>query len=222
MASVRYLVHDVDQAIAFYTQLGFTLRQQFGPAMAIVAHDDLTLWLAGPRASAAKPMPDGRVPGPGGWNRFVLQVADLSVLVASLRSQGVKIPQRHRRWTGWPADTLRRSVGQRRGAVRTGGVRLTARVHAACGSGGTFRSADALTAAARSIACAMRSSSLESSPARLQLKNMRATPSGSIAVAMTRHQCTATNAMPVSDTRSTARSMSSTTAIGLPSAPWIA
>jgi catechol 2,3-dioxygenase-like lactoylglutathione lyase family enzyme len=89
MASVRYLVNDVDQAITFYTQLGFTLRQQFGPAMAIVAHDDLTLWLAGPRASAAKPMPDGRVPGPGGWNRFVLQVADLSALVATLRAQGV-------------------------------------------------------------------------------------------------------------------------------------
>ncbi len=89
MASVRYLVHNVDQAIAFYTQLGFTLRQQFGPAMAIVAHEDLTLWLAGPRASAAKPMPDGKVPGPGGWNRFVLQVADLAGLVATLRAQGV-------------------------------------------------------------------------------------------------------------------------------------
>jgi catechol 2,3-dioxygenase-like lactoylglutathione lyase family enzyme len=64
MASVRDLVQDVDQAIAFYTRLGFTLRQQFGPAMAIVVHDDLTLWLAGPRASASKPMPDGRTPGP--------------------------------------------------------------------------------------------------------------------------------------------------------------
>ena len=89
MASVRYLVHDVDQAIAFYTRLGFTLRQQFGPAMAIVAHGDLTLWLAGPRASASKPMPDGRTPGPGGWNRFVLQVADLPAIVADLRAQGV-------------------------------------------------------------------------------------------------------------------------------------
>ena len=89
MVSVRYLVHDVDQAIAFYTQLGFALRQQFGPAMAIVARDDLTLWLAGPRASAAKPMPDGRTPEPGGWNRFVLQVADLADLVVTLRAQGV-------------------------------------------------------------------------------------------------------------------------------------
>jgi catechol 2,3-dioxygenase-like lactoylglutathione lyase family enzyme len=89
MASVRYLVHDVDAAIAFYARLGFALRQQFGPAMAIMARDDLTLWLAGPLASAAKPMPDGRVPQPGGWNRFVLQVADLRTLVATLRAQGV-------------------------------------------------------------------------------------------------------------------------------------
>ena len=89
MVSMRYLVHDVDQAIAFYTQLGFALRQQFGPAMAIVARDDLTLWLAGPRASAASPMPDGRLPEPGGWNRFVLQVADLADLVATLRARGV-------------------------------------------------------------------------------------------------------------------------------------
>jgi len=89
MASVRYLVGDVDQAIGFYTRLGFTLRQQFGPAMAIMVQDDLTLWLAGPRASAAKPMPDGRVPEPGGWNRFVLPVTDLEGLVVRLRAQGI-------------------------------------------------------------------------------------------------------------------------------------
>jgi catechol 2,3-dioxygenase-like lactoylglutathione lyase family enzyme len=89
MASVRYLVRDVDQAIAFYTKLGFALRQQFGPAMAILEHGDLTLWLAGPRASAARPMPDGRTPEPGGWNRFVLQVADLADLVAKLRADGI-------------------------------------------------------------------------------------------------------------------------------------
>jgi len=90
MASVRYLVHDVDQAVAFYTGLGFTLRQQFGPAMAILARDDLTLWLAGRRASAAKPMPDGRQPEPGGWNRFVLPVSDLMATVTTLRAQGVQ------------------------------------------------------------------------------------------------------------------------------------
>lgn len=90
MASVRYLVHDVQAAIAFYVDhLGFTLRQQFGPAMAIVAQGDLTLWLAGPPSSAAKPMPDGRRPEPGGWARFVLEVADLPAMVTRLRTAGV-------------------------------------------------------------------------------------------------------------------------------------
>lgn len=90
MAAVRYLVNDVPAAIAFYTgHLGFTLKQQFGPAMAILAHDDLTLWLAGPMASAAKPMPDGRQPVPGGWGRFVLEVQDLPALVDRLRAAGV-------------------------------------------------------------------------------------------------------------------------------------
>ena len=89
MASVRYLVRDVDQAVACYQRLGFSLRQQFGPAMAIMAREDLTLWLAGPRASAARPMPDGRTPEPGGWNRFVLTVTDLAALVRTLREQGM-------------------------------------------------------------------------------------------------------------------------------------
>jgi catechol 2,3-dioxygenase-like lactoylglutathione lyase family enzyme len=90
MAAVRYLVTDVNEAIEFYTAgLGFELKQQFAPAMAILARGDLTLWLAGPAASAAKPMPDGRKPEPGGWNRFVLEVDDLSGLVATLRQRGV-------------------------------------------------------------------------------------------------------------------------------------
>jgi catechol 2,3-dioxygenase-like lactoylglutathione lyase family enzyme len=90
MATVRYLVDDVGRAVAFYTEhLGFTLRQQFGPAMAILARDDLTLWLAGPVSSAARPMPDGRKPAPGGWNRIVVQVPDLAATVAKLREHGV-------------------------------------------------------------------------------------------------------------------------------------
>jgi len=90
MATVRYLVHDVPAAIAFYAgHLGFEVRQQFGPAMAILARGDLTLWLAGPMASAAKPMPDGRAPAPGGWGRFVLEVEDLPGMVARLRAAGV-------------------------------------------------------------------------------------------------------------------------------------
>src|SRR5262245_48811483 len=91
MAAVRYFVNDVDQSIAFYTgPLGFTLKQQFGPAMAILSRGDLTLWLAGAGASASRPMPDGRQPEPGGWNRFVLQVEDLSSLVAELKDRGIK------------------------------------------------------------------------------------------------------------------------------------
>lgn len=90
MAEIRYIVDDVDQAVAFYTRhLDFVLKQQFGKAMAIVTRGDLTLWLAGPAASAQRPMPDGRRPEPGGWNRFVIKVADLAALVARLRSQGV-------------------------------------------------------------------------------------------------------------------------------------
>ena len=122
MISVRYLVHDVGQAITFYTQLGFALRQQFGPAMAIMGRDDLTLWLAGPRASAARPMPDGRKPEPGGWNRFVLQVTDLAGTGGNTAGTGRDIPQRYRRRTRRAADPLRGSVGQRGGTVRAGSV----------------------------------------------------------------------------------------------------
>jgi catechol 2,3-dioxygenase-like lactoylglutathione lyase family enzyme len=90
MATVRYIVDDVEAAIAFYTEaLGFSVRQQFGGAMAILARDDLTLWVAGPLASASKALPDGRRPGSGGWNRFVLEVADLPTLSAELRGRGV-------------------------------------------------------------------------------------------------------------------------------------
>jgi len=91
MASVRYLVNDVDVAMNFYSKaLGFELKQQFGPAMAILVKDGLTLWLAGPQSSAAKAMPDGQKPQPGGWNRFVLQVDNLSGLVEKLRSENVR------------------------------------------------------------------------------------------------------------------------------------
>ena len=90
MATIRYLVADVGEAVAFYVdRLGFTVDREYGPAIAILRRDDLTLWVAGPTASAARPMPDGRKPGPGGWNRFVLEVDDLEGLVAGLRAQGV-------------------------------------------------------------------------------------------------------------------------------------
>ena len=68
MAVFRYIVADVAQAVDFYSRrLGFVVDKQFGPAMAIVRRDDITLWLAGPASSAARPMPDGRKPEPGGW-----------------------------------------------------------------------------------------------------------------------------------------------------------
>ena len=91
MAHVRYIVADVDEAIGFYvSKLGFELKRQYGPAFAIVVHGDLTLWLAGPKASASRPMPDGVVPSPGGWSRFALMVDDLESLVSKLTDEGVK------------------------------------------------------------------------------------------------------------------------------------
>lgn len=80
------MVEDVDDAVEFYTELlGFQLVQQFGPAMAILERDDLRLWLAGPPSSAAKPMPDGSKPAPGGWNRVVLTFENLESVVNELQ-----------------------------------------------------------------------------------------------------------------------------------------
>jgi len=91
MAQIRYMVRDVDKSIAFYTSmLGFELQQQFGPAMAILIKDDLSLWIAGPKSSAAKSMPDGSKPEPGGWSRFVLTVENLDELVNKLKGEGIK------------------------------------------------------------------------------------------------------------------------------------
>ena len=88
-ASVRYIVSDVDRSIAFYRDvLGFKLEQQLGEAFARMSRGDLTLWVSGPTSSAARPMPDGRRPEPGGWNRFVIEVADLERVVADARAAG--------------------------------------------------------------------------------------------------------------------------------------
>jgi catechol 2,3-dioxygenase-like lactoylglutathione lyase family enzyme len=89
MATVRYLVGDVERAEAFYVeQLGFVVEQEMLPAFARIRRDDLTLWLAGPTSSAARPMPDGRQPEPGGWNRFVIEVDDLAAVIESLGAAG--------------------------------------------------------------------------------------------------------------------------------------
>jgi catechol 2,3-dioxygenase-like lactoylglutathione lyase family enzyme len=90
MAVVRYLVEDVDTAVAFYTDhLGFDLERRMGPAFAIVSQGDLSLWLSGPQSSAARPMPDGRQPEPGGWNRLVVVVDDLEAKVEALKQAGL-------------------------------------------------------------------------------------------------------------------------------------
>lgn len=89
MATARYLVNEVEASVGFYRKLGFEVVQQFGPNMAIVKKDDLTLWLAGPGASAARPMPDGRKPEPGGWNRIVVETGDIEGLSAALKADGL-------------------------------------------------------------------------------------------------------------------------------------
>ena len=89
MTSARYIVNDVDAAVAFYTgQLGFEVKQHFDQAMAILERDGSEFWLAGPSASAQRPMPDGRQPMPGGWNRIVIHVEDIAATVEALRSSG--------------------------------------------------------------------------------------------------------------------------------------
>ena len=90
MVNVRYLVDDVQAAIDFYTtHLGFTLHTARLPAFADVTRGNLRLLLAGPGSSAGRPMPDGRKPGPGGWNRIHLIVEDISAEVDKLRAAGV-------------------------------------------------------------------------------------------------------------------------------------
>ena len=90
VVNVRYLVDDVQAAIDFYTtHLGFTLRTAQLPAFADVTRGNLRLLLAGPASSAARPMPDGRQPGPGGWNRIHLIVTDITAEVERLRAAGV-------------------------------------------------------------------------------------------------------------------------------------
>jgi catechol 2,3-dioxygenase-like lactoylglutathione lyase family enzyme len=91
MVSVRYMVDDVDEAVAFYTKLlGFELMFQAGPPFAEVKRGKLRLLLAGPASSAGRPMSDGTKPGPGGWNRIHLIVDDLPAEVARLRAAGVQ------------------------------------------------------------------------------------------------------------------------------------
>ena len=88
MVSVRYMVNNVEDAVDFYTKhLDFEVLTCF-PAFADVARGQLRLLLSGPESSAARPMPDGEQPGPGGWNRIHLIVGDIAAEVARLRAAG--------------------------------------------------------------------------------------------------------------------------------------
>ena len=89
--NVRYMVHDVEAAIKWYTtHLGFTVLSSYPPAFADVALGSLRLLLSGPTSSAGRPMPDGARPEAGGWNRIHLVVDDLPSEVARLRAAGVQ------------------------------------------------------------------------------------------------------------------------------------
>ena len=88
--NVRYMVDDVEASIAFYvTHLGFELISSAAPAFADVRRGTLRLLLSGPASSAGRPMPDGRIPGPGGWNRIHLIVDDIQAEVDRLGAEGV-------------------------------------------------------------------------------------------------------------------------------------
>jgi catechol 2,3-dioxygenase-like lactoylglutathione lyase family enzyme len=93
VASVRYIVDDVDAAIEFYCrQLGFHEEMHPAPTFAMLSHGGLRLVLSAPRGGSGggQAMPDGTVPEPGGWNRFQLEVSDLEAIVERLREQGVR------------------------------------------------------------------------------------------------------------------------------------
>lgn len=91
LVSVRYMVDDVDQSIDFYTgHFGFELGHNASPAFAEVIRGNLRLLLAGPTSSAGRPMPDGRKPEPGGWNRIHFVIDDLAAEVERLSSAGLR------------------------------------------------------------------------------------------------------------------------------------
>jgi glyoxylase I family protein len=88
---VRYQVTDASRSIAFYTEkLGFKLDHKNLPAFAQVSVGNFKLILSGPGASGSRPMPDGRKQEPGGWNRVILHVPDLSAKIEALKNSGIQ------------------------------------------------------------------------------------------------------------------------------------
>ena len=90
IVSVRYMVSDVAESLEFYrTNFGFQPGVVNAPAFAEVTKDNLRLLLSGPESSAGRPMPDGAVPGPGGWNRLHFVTSDLDAEITRLKTAGV-------------------------------------------------------------------------------------------------------------------------------------
>jgi catechol 2,3-dioxygenase-like lactoylglutathione lyase family enzyme len=94
VAAVRYLVNDVDASLAFYRALGFRLADRWGPPFAVVRRKGLTLWLSGPGTSARRKLTSGAVPQPGGWNRIVIEVADIDAAIEKLAAAGARVRSR--------------------------------------------------------------------------------------------------------------------------------
>ena len=92
LITIRYLVNDVSEAVAFYTSnLDFQVKRQFGEQLAIMERDGVMLMLTGPKASGSWAMPDGTKPVPGAsWNRFIIYVDNLESQVSRLKKNGVK------------------------------------------------------------------------------------------------------------------------------------
>src|SRR2546426_9815231 len=111
--NVRYMVNDVDAAVAFYTtHFGFRLLSNAAPAFADVLLGDLRLLLSGPTSSAGRPMPDGRQPAPGGGNRIQLGVDDIAAEVARLRPAGLRFRNTIVTGPGRAPDWVRHPPGQ--------------------------------------------------------------------------------------------------------------
>ena len=90
---LRYIVNDIDDAVAFYTRhLGFRVSAQSGPHFALLERDNLQLVLSPPKGpgGGSQPMPDGRRPEPGGWNRLIVRSGDLEGDIQALRKAEVK------------------------------------------------------------------------------------------------------------------------------------